>query len=169
MENQNQTPMTLDVDEVLSGTNEQTKRVAVVRDDDGKEAIGFVIVGKNSKRYRDRAAQLRAAGIRKQANKRTRIDTKTEEGSVAFSEMLEQNEVELAIAVVVDYFGLMQRGEPFPCTPENTRALFAKMPSWREQVSAELEAEDGFLKLSSANSAISRAANSALADEERTE
>ena len=155
-----QNNLTVDIDDVLNSDSEQTKKVAVVTNDDGSPAVGFIIVGKDSQQYRDCAKKLRSNGIRRQANKRTRIDTKTEEGALSFGKILEENEYELAVAVVVGYFGFTSGGADIPFSEDMTRKLFDKKPSWREKVSAELEAEEGFLKLSSANSAISRAANS---------
>lgn len=171
MEQQNErsNAITIDVDDVLESNVEQTKDVVLVRDDDGKPSVGFIIVSKDSKQYRDKAKLLRSNGIRRQANKRTRIDTKTEDGALAFGEIVEENEYELAVAVVVGYFGLTSKGKPVPFSEDMTRKLFNAKPSWREAVSAALEEQDGFLKLSSTNSAISRAANSASEDEERTD
>jgi hypothetical protein len=137
-----------------------TQRVGITFDDEGEPLVGFVIVSKDSKAYRDTASRLRAAGIKRQANKRSRIDTTTDEGAVEF---------ELAFAVVVDWFGFTDKGQPVPFNKNVVRQMFEKRPSWRERVSAALEAEENFLKLSTANSAISRAANSAIPEGERTE
>jgi hypothetical protein len=48
------------------------------------------------------------------------------------------------------------------------RRMLEARQSWAQRISAELENEDGFLKLSPANSAISRAQNSLTLAEERT-
>jgi hypothetical protein len=146
-----------------------TQRVGITFDDEGEPLVGFVIVSKDSKAYRDTASRLRAAGIKRQANKRSRIDTTTDEGAVEFADVLESNEFELAFAVVVDWFGFTDKGQPVPFNKNVVRQMFEKRPSWRERVSAALEAEENFLKLSTANSAISRAANSAIPEGERTE
>lgn len=161
MDTQEKQIVTVEIDDVLSGeSSKATKKVTLVADEDGNPAVGFVIVGKDSDQYRECAARLRSNAIRRQSNKRSKIDTKTDEGAHALARILDENEFELAASVVVDYFGLTQGGVRVECSDEMTRKLFKAKPSWREKVSAELEAEDGFLKLSSANSAISRAVNS---------
>jgi hypothetical protein len=154
-------PTTFDVDEVLTGNvAEATKKVGVAFGDDNEPTVGFIIVGKDAPPVREAAAKMRAAGIKRQANKRTRIDTKTEDGALAFAEILEENEFELAIAATVGWFGFTRGKEALPFDAGVLRQMFIKRPSWRERVSAAMETDEGFLKLSSTTSAISRAANS---------
>jgi hypothetical protein len=159
----------MDVDDVLATSPQHLrKKVGIAFDDDGAPTSGFVIVGKDSDEYRKCANDLRATGIRRQANKRTRIDTKTEEGALEFAEVIQQNEFELACSVIVDWFGFTRNGELMAFDKSIARRMLEARQSWAQRISAELENEDGFLKLSPANSAISRAQNSLTLAEERT-
>lgn len=166
---QTESNMEFDVDDILATSPDHLrKRVGVAFDDDGNPKSGFVIVSKDATEYRERANELRAAGIQRQANKRTRIDTKTQDGAEEFARILESNDFELAAAVVVDWFGFTRAGEPLPFNKNVARQMLEKRPSWAQKISAELENEEGFLKLSATNSAISRAANLAIVSEAKT-
>lgn len=61
--------------------SEITHRVGIAFDDDGEPTAGFVVVGSDSKQYRDALERQRIAGIRRQAAKSPRINGKSEEGA----------------------------------------------------------------------------------------
>lgn len=126
-----------------------TKKVGIKFDDDGEPTVGFIIVSKDSKEYRDTAAQVRARAIRRQTNRKTRVDRFTEEGSLQLDGILQENEHELAVAVVVGWFGFTepQDGQQVPASFSKDRVdqMFKVKPTWREKVTMALEEEEGFL------------------------
>jgi hypothetical protein len=145
----------------LADAGDLTQRVGVVFNDEGEPTVGFVIVGKDSQQYREAAERLRVAGVKRNAIKGTRIDTKTEEGALAFDRLVQKNEVELAVAVVVGWFGFTSGGQPAPFSVEAVRTAFKARPTWRERVSGAVENEAGFLPPSPTNSASSPGTSSA--------
>ena len=131
---------------------QSTKKVGVKFDDDGDPTVGFVIVSKDSKQYRDAASLVRAAAIRRQTNKRTRIDRSTEEGALELDSVLQENEFELALSVVVGWFGFTESDgnggqKPAEFSKDRVAQMFKVKPTWREKVSASLEEEEGFLAI----------------------
>jgi hypothetical protein len=145
----------------LGTAGEATQRVGVAFDDDGSPTTGFVIVGKDSHQYRDTAQRLRVSGIKRQAVKAQRIDTKTDEGATAFDQLIQRNEEELAVAVVVGWFGFTAGGQPAAFSADNVRKVFKAKPSYREKVSAAMENEAAFLPPLPASSATSPGTSSA--------
>lgn len=140
---------TLTIDQVEASA-QATKRVGFVNDDDGNPTVGVVIVSKDSDEYQKAAAKARAAGIRRQLNSRTKIDRKTEEGSMKIDDVMQGTEHELACVVVKDWFGFtapdaagMQ--QPVPFDASKVDHLLKVKPTWRMKISAALEDEDGFL------------------------
>lgn len=158
----------LEIDSILSGEAYGTQQVVIARDDDGNPTVGFVIVGKDSPQYRETLSKQRTSGIRRQANKKTKIDLKTPEGAEEFDALMQANEFELACAVVVDWFGFNRGGKPMAFDAKVLRAMFEKKPSWREAVSQALEADEAFLKLSAANSSNLRVVSSVSTDAAKT-
>lgn len=128
-----------------------TKKVGLEFNDDGEPTLGFVIVGKDSKEYREAAAQVRAAAIRRQTNRKTKIDRTTEEGALRLDEVLQENEHALALAVVVSWFGFTEPAEnghkPALFTKERLDHMFKVKPTWREEVTKALEDSEGFLPI----------------------
>lgn len=127
-----------------------TKKVGLEFDDNGEPTLGFVIVGKDSKEYREAASQVRAAAIRRQTNRKTKIDRTTEEGALKLDEVLQENEHTLALAVVVGWFGFTQPDgnggqSPAEFSKERLDHMFKVKPTWREEVTKALEDSDGFL------------------------
>ena len=141
---------TIDLDSITA-SKEATQKVGVKFDDDGNPTAGFVIVGKDSHQYRSAEQRLRAAALKRQAQKSQRIDSKTDEGSVTLARLIDKNDEELAVAVVVDWFGFTSGGAPATFTTEAVRKAFQARPSWREKVSASLENEAGFTQSSPTN------------------
>jgi hypothetical protein len=150
----------IDLDSLMTPPGEATQKVGVAFDDEGAPTVGFIIVGKDSKQYRDTAARLRAAGIRRGAVKSQRIDTKTEDGAAQFDAILQKNEEELAVAVIIDWFGFTSNGEPAAFSSDAVRKVFQARPTWREKVSAALENEAAFLLPLPTNSASSSGTSS---------
>jgi hypothetical protein len=154
------TVKSIDLDD-LSDTGEATQRVGVAFNDDAEPTVGFIIVGKDSSQYRETAQRLRVAGIKRGAVKSTRIDMKTEQGALEYDQTVLRNELELAVAVTVGWFGFTAAGAPAAFSEKAVRDVYAKRPTWRERVSAALENEQAFLSSSPTSSESSPATSSA--------
>lgn len=138
--------MTASIDlDSLTKDDPPTKKVGIEFDDDGNPTVGFIIVSKDSAQYVNTAHLLRSAAIKRQSNKSQKLDTKTDAGAQALDQVLQENELALALAVTVGWFGFTHKGEPAPYTHEAGRNAYTKRPTWREKVTAALEAESGFL------------------------
>ena len=136
------------------------QKVTFVHDDDGEPALGFIIVNKDSAQYVQRTHELRAAGIKFQAVKSRKIDSKTDEGAAKLDNLIQTTDLEIAIAVVVDWFGFTKGGVPAPFDISKVRAGLVAHPTWREKITAALEQESSFLPFSTTNSATSPPTNS---------
>lgn len=122
-----------------------THRVPFGLDADGEPAFGFVIVGKDSAAYVAAENRVRAMAIRRQVAKGERIDIRTEAGSVQFVDVLRGNELDLAAAVVVGWFGINESGAPAAFDLATARKALAGRPTWRDKIIAALEVESNFL------------------------
>jgi hypothetical protein len=154
--------------DTITSADENTFKVAVAFDDNGDATAGFVIVSKDSDQYRSAAHKLRKAGIKRAAVKNQRIDTKTDEGAEQFDNLMQTSELELAVSVVVDWFGFTKGDVPAPFDPATVRAALVKRPTWREKITASLENETNFLPSSSQTSAPTPATSSDSASETAT-
>lgn len=136
-----------EIDDALSANSVQaTHKVAIATDDDGNPTVGFVIVGKDSPQYRNCLAAQRSRAIKRQANKKMRIDAKTEAGAEELDSVIQRNQSELTLAVVVDWFGFTHQGQPRPFDPSVLAQIFAARPSWKDKCAEALEVEENFLK-----------------------
>ena len=142
---------TVDLD-MIEQSRDATQKVGVMFDSEGEPTAGFVIVGKDSPQYREVTERLRVAGVKRGANHKERIDTKTDEGALEFDRTVQRNEVEIAVAVTVGWFGFVSGGAEVPFSQTRLREVFAAKPTWRERVSIALENEAGFLPSSPATS-----------------
>jgi hypothetical protein len=131
---------------------EGTQRVAIEWDDEGEPTAGFIIVSKNSDEYQKTSAKHRQRQMRRQSVKKTRFDLKTEEGAQELDSTLQENQLELAQAVAVDWFGFNNRGTPLPFDKNMSNMFIAQKPVWRDRILASLEDEASFLKNSPVNS-----------------
>ena len=143
--------MALDIDNLPADTSELTQRVGVTFDDNGEPDSGFVIVSKDSERYRAESKRQRVAGIRRSAQKKTTIDTKTEAGAGELVRIVDANEVDLACAIVVDWFGFVKNKKPIAFDATIARKLLETRSGWRVAVLNALENEAGFLPSSTTN------------------
>lgn len=134
----------IDLD-TLEDAKPMTQRIGVAFDDEGNPTVGFIIVSKDSFQYVQASHKMRSMAIRRQSNKGQKIDTKTEVGAETLDKLLQDNDLELAVAVTIDWFGFTKGGVPAPCTEAAIRNAYKLRPTWREKVSAALEAEAGFL------------------------
>ena len=145
-----------DIDVVL----DERKKVIFAYDEDGEPKLGFIIVNKDSAQYVQRTHELRAAGIKLQAVKSRKIDSKTDEGAAKLDKLIQSTDLEIAICVVVDWFGFTKNGEPAPFDTAKVRQGMMAHPTWCDKVTAALENEAGFLPFSTTISATSPPTNS---------
>jgi hypothetical protein len=150
----------IDLDSLMTPPGEATQKVAVAFDDEGSPSVGFIIVGKDSKQFRECERRLMIAGVKKGAQKKKGIDMSTDEGAAGFVDTQQTNEFELAVAVVVDWFGFTSNGAPAAFSADAVRKVFQARPSWREKVSAAIGNEAAFLLPSPTNSASSSGTSS---------
>jgi hypothetical protein len=129
-----------------------TQRVGIAFDDEGEPYVGFVIVGKDSQQFRDADTAQRVSGLKRQSIKQQKIDTKTDAGATQFIDLVQGNELNLAVAVVVDWFGFNVAGtnQPMPFDADRLRKLLDGRKTWRDKILVALENEEAFLPKSSA-------------------
>lgn len=144
--------MNTDIDSIDQIIDSRQK-VAVLFDDEGEPLVGFIIVNKDSPQYVKRTHELRAAGIKFQAVKARKLDSKTDEGAAKLDNLIQTTDLEIAIAVVVDWFGFTKAGAPAPFDAAKVRAGLVAHSTWREKITQALENEAGFLPFSMINSA----------------
>ena len=138
---------------------ETRQKVAFALDEDGEPKLGFIIVNKDSEQYIKRTHELRSAGIKYQAVKSRKLDSKTDEGAAKLDLLIQSTDLEIAIAVVVDWFGFTKGGAPAPFDPAKVRAGLVAHPTWREKITQALENEINFLPFSTTSSAPSPPTN----------
>jgi hypothetical protein len=147
--------------DTLQSLDDATYKVDVAFDDDGNGTAGFSVVGKDSAAYRDAAHRMRVASIKRAAVKSQRIDTKTEQGAETLDALVQSNELELAVAATVGWYGFSDKGAPAAFTADAIRRAYTVRPTWREKVTAALENETNFLPPSSTTSVPSPGSTSA--------
>ena len=145
--------MNTDID-LIGTTTDDRQKVPLAYDDDNEPLLGFIIVSKESSQYIQRTHELRSAGIKFQAVKARRIDSKTDEGAAQLDKLIQTTDLEIAIAVVVDWFGFTKGGEPAPFDSAKVRVGLIAHPTWREKITAALENEAGFLPSLTTSSAL---------------
>lgn len=136
-------PAIFDLDSVP--VSEPTFNVDFAVDEDGKPQYGFTIVGKNSQQYQKATTAIRAAALRRASNRKSQLDAKTEAGSLAVAEVIDKNELTCAAAVVVGWYGFGSGGKLIDFDPARVTPLLVKHPTWREKISAALEADANFM------------------------
>jgi hypothetical protein len=137
-------PKTASFDLDAVPTTEPIFDVAFASDEDGKPVYGFTVVGKNSANYQKASTAIRAAALRRASNRKSALDATTEQGSLAIAETIDKNELALATAVVVGWFGFGSGGQLVDFDAARVGPLLAKHPTWREKISAALEVDANF-------------------------
>lgn len=137
-----------------------THNVDILFDDEGNPALGFVVISKNSPEYQAESHAVRAAGYKKSAVRKTAIDAKTDEGSSQLVDVIDSNATRLALSAVVGWYGFTSAGAPVPFDKNLVLAAFKKYPTWEDKVTAALEVDANFLKVSSPTSSPSLSTNS---------
>ena len=132
---------------LLTGEAEEVQhKVVVAQDAVGEDKCGFYIVGKNSPEYQDAARQVRIDGLKRAAKRKGPLDTSTDEGATVVAKMIEANEITLASSVVKGWFGFENQGAAADFNKALVSTMLTKMPTWRDKITAALEAEANFLK-----------------------
>lgn len=121
-----------------------TQRVTVGIGDDGVE-YGFVIVSRDSEQYREKNRKLRAGIYQRNAIKKNAIDAKTESGALQLVDLTDQNQLDEAAAVVVDWFGFSKAGKPAAFDESAARNALKLRSAWRDAITRALDNEAGFL------------------------
>jgi hypothetical protein len=127
-------------------TSETAIRVVAAVDADGNDVCGFFVVGKNSAAYQKESQRIRAVALRRASNRKSLSDTSTEAGSVALAKTIDDNELTLATAITVDWFGFARNKMPIAFDRSAASGLLAKYPTWREKIIAAVEADANFIK-----------------------
>jgi hypothetical protein len=126
--------------------DEQVSRVIVVTNADGDDECGFIVVGKNSQQYQDAQHQIRVEGLKRSSKRKTQIDTSTDQGAATLAKTIERNEITLAKAVVVGWFGFKSGGKEAPFNSAMLDKMFAVKPTWKDKINAQVENEANFSK-----------------------
>lgn len=95
------------------------------------EAVTITVLGSESKRYREASDRL----LRRALRSRQRTLTPKE---------LRENRVERAAAAVIEWHGIEANGEPWPCEPENVKALLFQSEHILEQVEIGIDGHADF-------------------------
>lgn len=137
----------MDLDSLLNMDVAQvTYRVAVIHDEEGNQKSGFIIVGKNSPQFLNSTRQTRVKNVMKSAARRKPLDTATEEGAKILTSTLDDNELNTAVAVVVDWFGWDVEGRPATFDQSTVEKMLTKFPTWRSKVINDLDNDGNFIK-----------------------
>lgn len=149
-----------DISNLTAPAERVTFNVDVMYDEDGNATAGLIIVGKNSPEYQAENHATRAEGYKRSSIRKTAIDTKTDEGANKLIDLIDSNAQRLALAVVVGWYGFTSGGVEVPLDKALVKSSFEKYPTWQDKVSAALEVDANFLKVSSPASSPSPTASS---------
>lgn len=128
-------------------TKQVTFSVAVIKDEDGEDVSGFLIVGKNSPEFQAANNAVRISNIMRASKRSTQIDSSKEDGAALLAKTVTGNEKSIALAVVVDWFGFDLEGAPMTFDRSVVEKMFAKFPQWQAMVSNALEVDANFMKV----------------------
>lgn len=138
----------VELDSLLSlDTTQVTHRVPVIFDADGNPKSGFIIVGKNSPQYMESTEKTRIGSIMKSAARKRPLDTTTEQGAKILTSTLDNNELNTAIAVTVDWFGWDVEGKPAQFDRNIVEKMLNKFPTWKAKIINDLDNDGNFIKV----------------------
>lgn len=135
----------IDID-TLANDDQTLIDVPVVFDEDAEAIAGFKIVGKNSSRYQDAQRAIEILAIKRAVVKKQKIDAKTDEGAGQFVDITKENQIKVAVAVVVGMYGFKSGGQDVEPNAEILTKIFNSKPTWLQKVTAALENEASFLQ-----------------------
>lgn len=124
-----------------------THRVVVIKDVDGEDVSGFIIVGKNSAQYQEANNIMRKGNIQRSAKRSKQIDASTDEGATIVATTIEKNERAIALAVCVDWFGFTAGGQEMSFNKDTLEVMLDKMPQWRVLINQALDTDANFMKV----------------------
>lgn len=121
-------------------------RVVVAVDDNGDDVCGFLVAGKNSPQYQLESQRIRADALRRASNRKSALEASTEAGATALAKAIDANELALAKALLVDWFGFGRNGIAAPFDAAVAHSLVVKYPTWRDKIIATVEADANFIR-----------------------
>lgn len=143
-----------DLDDILADADKPLSfDVAVISDSDGNPVSGFRIVGRNSDQARAADRAVRIANQKAAANRNKAIDVKTEAGAAKVIDIVDDQNLARAAAVVVDWFGWDTKGVPRPFDAKLMPAILKKKPTWVEKILVAMSEDSNFLPISPTSSA----------------
>ncbi|MFZ6655938.1 hypothetical protein [Undibacterium sp. TJN19] len=145
------TQTSVDIDS-LQSDDQGVLDVPVSFNDDAEPVAGFKIVGKNSAQCQAVDREIEILAIKRAVIKKQKIDGKTDEGAGQLVDLHKENQTKRAIAVVVSIYGFKSGTTELTATPEVLKDIFSKRPTWLAKITAALEADEGFLPVSSTTS-----------------
>lgn len=115
---------------------------------DGTPAgVSITVIGPDSEAAKAHAAR-RFAQMQGRAAAARRTGRDADELT---ADELEQQMVELAVVYTAGWTGVLEGGQPLPCTADNARRLYRLHPWLRSQVVTEAQTLGNFVRPSSAN------------------
>jgi len=102
-------------------------------------AVTLTVAGVDGERYQ--------AAFTTQVNKRLQTSLNARSQQQTAEDLMREN-IDLLVAVTLDWQGIEKAGAPLPYSPANARALYERLPWLREQVKAFVEDRANFLKAS---------------------
>jgi hypothetical protein len=141
----------LDLSAFTADPNDITHRVPLAFDKDGKAIAGYVIVGRNSDAYQAEEKRQRVESIKRRAAGEAAIDTKTDSGARQLDDLVEQDDINIACAVVVDWFGVTKDGQPVPFDEDVAHGAIRRNKDHRDLIFSALRVGSNFLPQPSAS------------------
>ncbi|QHJ00119.1 hypothetical protein GT347_20325 [Xylophilus rhododendri] len=129
---------------LLNGA-ETTFRVPFLQSALGEPKVGFIIVGKDSPQFIECEKRMRIESVKRRALAGKLIDTRTDEGAAELVGISIENEIRLAAAVTVGWFGFTDQSTEAPFDPALARKALEKRAAWRTAIMQALENESNFL------------------------
>lgn len=154
-----------DLDDILADADKPiTFKVGVIFDADGEPVSGFHIVGRNSDLYRKVDKALRIVNQKAAASRSKAIDQKTDAGAEKVVNVIEDQNVARAAAVVVGWFGWDKKGDDGkpverPFDAKLVPTILAQKPTWVEKIQFALFEDNNFLPVSPSTSAPTPSSN----------
>lgn len=119
-------------------------------DQEGNPVDGLKVVGADSDEYQAADRVWKVKSVRKTARRGRLIEASTETGAAELIDQVAKRELAICIACTKAIYGFTVGGKPAELTEENLTEIFRRKPTWRFKVLTAIEAEQPFIKASSA-------------------
>lgn len=133
----------------LETVTQVTHKCAVITDDDGNPVTGFILAGKNSDEYVGAIKTNHIGNIMRSGKRKQSIDPATEAGATVVANTVARNDRNVALAIIVGWFGFNKGGQPLAFDKTMVPAMLDRCPQWQIKVLSDLEAEANFMPASS--------------------